>query len=289
MVGLLYVAPWIIGFLVFQFYPFIMSFVYSFTDFSILRPMKYVGWDNYIYMFTEDSKFYRSLRATFKYVFVAVPFKLIFALAIAMLLNMKLRHMNIFRTVYYLPSILGGSVAISILWGFLFNPTGLVNMFLAKLHLPAINWLGDPKLALYTISLITVWQFGSSMVLFLAGLKQIPQELYEAATVDGASKTRMFFRITLPLLSPIVFFNLVMQMINAFQEFTSAFVVTQGGPLYSTYLYGLMLYENAFKFMKMGYASAQSWVLFLIIMVFTATIFRTSSYWTFYEDGGGKR
>ncbi|TDF95385.1 carbohydrate ABC transporter permease [Paenibacillus piri] len=285
LIGLLYVAPWLIGFLVFQLYPFILSFVYSFTDFSILKPMKFVGFDNYIYMFTEDQKFLQSLKVTFLYVLMSVPSKLIFALIIAMLLNMKLKLISVFRTTYYLPSILGGSIAISILWGFLFNSTGLVNLFLSKLHIHAINWLGDPGIALFTISLLAVWQFGSSMVLFLAGLKQIPNELYEAATVDGASKVRVFFQITLPLITPIVFFNLIMQMIHAFQEFTPAYVITHGGPLESTYLYGLMLYENAFKFTKMGYASSQSWILFIIILIFTVGIFKSSKYWTFYEDG----
>jgi len=280
------VLPWIIGLLVFQCYPFILSFVYSFTDFSILTPMKYLGLDNYIYMFTKDPLFYQSLKVTLIFVFISVPCKLVFALLIALLLNMKLRSINLFRTVYYLPSILGSSVAISILWGFLFNSTGLVNAMLAKLHIPTVNFLGSPDLALYTVSLLSVWQFGSSMVLFLAGLKQIPNELYEAARVDGASRIRTFFRITVPLLTPIVLFNVIMQMIHAFQEFTSAFVITHGGPLDSTYLYGLMLYENAFKFTKMGYASAQSWVLFVIILLFTLVIFKTSARWTFYEDGG---
>lgn len=285
-VGLLYVSPWILGLLAFQFYPFILSFVYSFTDFSILNPMKFNGLYNYIYMFTKDPKFLQSLKVTIVYVFVSVPAKLVFALFIAMLLNMNLRTIGIFRTGYYLPSILGGSVAISVLWGFLFNSKGLVNNMLAKLHIPAINWLGSPKIALYTISLLAVWQFGSSMVLFLAGLKQIPQELYEAAEIDGARRVRIFFHITLPLLTPIVLFNVIMQLINAFQEFTSAYVITQGGPLDSTYLYGLMLYENAFLYTKMGYASAQSWILFIIIMIFTLAIFKSSARWTFYEDGG---
>jgi oligogalacturonide transport system permease protein len=285
-IGLFYVAPWLIGFLAFQLYPFIVSFIYSFTDFSILKPMKLIGLDNYIYMFTQDKNFFQSLKVTFIYVFMSVPCKLVFALFIAILLNMKLKYMNIFRTAYYLPSILGGSIAVSILWVFLFNSTGLVNILFSKIHLPSVNWLGSPDVAIYTISLLAIWQFGSSMVLFLAGLKQIPNELYEAARVDGASKPRMFFRITLPLLTPIIFFNLIMQMIHAFQEFTPAYIITHGGPLQSTYLYGLMLYENAFKYTKMGYASAQSWFLFVIILIFTISIFKTSKYWTFYEDGG---
>lgn len=288
-VGLLYVSPWIVGLLAFQFYPFILSFIYSFTDFSILKPMNFVGFDNYTYMFTNDPKFYKSLVVTFTYVLFSVPTKLIFALFIAMLLNMKLKTIGLFRTGYYLPSILGGSVAISVLWGFIFNSNGLLNNVLATLHIPSINWLGSPNVSIYTISLLSVWQFGSSMVLFLAGLKQIPGELYEAAKVDGARKIRTFFTITLPLLTPIVLFNIIMQMINAFQEFTSAYVITQGGPLDSTYLYGLMLYNNAFQYSKMGYASAQSWILFIIIFIFTFAIFKSSARWTFYEDGGDSK
>jgi oligogalacturonide transport system permease protein len=285
-IGLLYIAPWIIGFLVFQLYPFIVSLIYSFADFSIIKTPEFVGLKNYINLFTKDRLFYHSLKTTFIYVLIAVPGKLIFALIIALILNMKLKYINFYRTIYYMPSILGGSVAVSILWRFLFARNGLVNILLSKFSIAPIDWLGSPDVALYTISLLKVWQFGSSMVLFLAGLKQIPGELYEAAKVDGAGKIRTFFSVTLPLLTPIIFFNLIMQMVNAFQEFTSAFVVTQGGPLRSTYLYGLMLYEQGFRFLKMGYASAQSWILFIIIMAMTALVFKSSPYWTYYDDEG---
>lgn len=284
--GYLYVLPWIIGFLAFQLYPFAASFVYSFTDFSILRKMKFIGLDNYIKMFTADRLFWTSLKATLLYVFMAVPGKLIFALFIAMMLNMKLKFINFFRTIFYLPSILGGSVAISILWKFLFSKNGTINSILALVHIPALNWLGSPKLALGTMGLLVIWQFGSSMILFLAGLKNIPTELYEAARVDGAGKVRSFFTITIPLLSPVILFNLIMQMINAFKEFNAPYLITQGGPLNSTYLYGVMLYENAFKYLKMGYASAQSWFLFIILLGFTVLTFKSSPYWTFYGDGG---
>lgn len=285
-VAYLFILPWIIGFLVFQLYPFVASFVYSFTDFSLLKSMKFVGMKNYIQMFTRDRVFYKSLWATVKYVLIAVPGKLVFALIIAMILNMKLKCINFYRTVYYLPSILGGSVAISILWKFLFSKTGTVNSFLAILHIPPLDWLGSPNLTLFTMGLLVVWQFGSSMVLFLAALKNVPAELCEAARVDGAGRIRTFFTITLPLLTPTIFFNLIMQMINAFKEFNAPFLITKGGPLNSTYLYGMMVYENAFQHSKMGYASAQSWVLFLIILAFTALTFKSSPYWTFYEDGG---
>lgn len=285
-IGYLYMLPWIIGFLAFQLYPFAASFVYSFTDFSILRPMRFVGLNNYIRMFTADRMFWNSLKVTFLYVLMAVPGKLVFALFIAMVLNMKIRFINVFRTIYYLPSILGGSVAISILWRFLFSRTGTVNAFIGMLGLKPLDWLGDPNLALGTMGLLVVWQFGSSMVLFLAGLKNIPAEIYEAARVDGANRVRIFFTVTIPLLSPVIFFNLIMQMINAFKEFNAPYLITNGGPLQSTYLYGVMLYDNAFTYLKMGYASAQSWVLFAIIMGFTAITFKSSPYWTYYEDGG---
>lgn len=285
-VGLLYILPWLIGFFVLQLYPFLASIYYSFTDFSILKAPTFGGIENYKKLLFDDDTFRQSVKVTFIYVLIAVPAKLIFALFIAVVLNQKLRFINFFRTVYYLPSILGGSVAVSVLWRFLFARDGLINNLISKVGIGYIDWLGNPDIALYTISILTVWQFGSSMVIFLAGLKQIPSDLYEAAKVDGAGRIKIFFRITLPMLSPMIFFNLIMQMVHAFQEFTSAFVITSGGPLKSTYLYGLMLYETAFKFSKMGYASAQSWILFIIIMCFTALVIKSSPYWTYYDDGG---
>lgn len=285
-IGLLYILPWILGFLILQLYPFVSSLVYSFTNYNMTSNIEFVGLKNYIDIFTKDEQFYNSLKVTLLYVFMAVPMKLIFALIVAMILNIKLKYVNFYRTVYYLPSILGGSVAIAVLWRFLFADGGVINEVLSSLSIPTVGWLSNPKVALFTISLLTVWQFGSSMVIFLAGLKQIPQELYEAAKVDGVSKVRMFFTITLPLLTPIIFFNLIMQMIIAFQEFTGSFVVTNGGPMKSTYLYAMKLYDEGFLFMKMGYASALSWVLFIVILIFTALIFKSSAYWTYYEDGG---
>ncbi|MCR8633739.1 carbohydrate ABC transporter permease [Paenibacillus radicis (ex Xue et al. 2023)] len=284
--GLLFVSPWIIGFIWFQLYPLLLSFYYSFTDATVVKPGKFIGLANYSKMLTTDKDFLPSLNVTLIYSIIAVPAKLAFALLIAVILNMKSKAVNFYRTIYYLPSILGGSVAISILWRFLFMKEGVVNNVLGYLHIPPINWLGSPTVALGTISLLVVWQFGSSMVLFLAGLKQIPGELYEAAMVDGAGKLRMFRQITLPLLTPIILFNLVMQTINALQEFTAAFVVTNGGPLKATYLLGLKIYDEAFLNMKMGYASALSWFLFAIILLLTLLIFRSARSWVHYEDGG---
>lgn len=282
--GYLYILPWVIGFLLLQLVPLVNSLWYSFTQFQLLGDPKFLGLANYKKIFTADATFLQSLKVTFYYVLIAVPLKIGFALLVAIILNQKIKGINLFRTLYYIPSILGGSVAISVLWKYLFMNQGVINNIIATIGIPAINWLGNPSLALGTISLVTIWQFGSSMLLFLAGLKQIPVSLYEAARIDGAGRMRIFFKITIPELSPIVLFNLIMQMINAFQDFTSAFVITQGGPLKSTYLYGLMLYDQGFKFFKMGYASALSWILFAIILFFTSLTFRSSESWVHYGD-----
>ncbi len=285
--GLLFISPWIIGFLALQLYPLILSFIYSFTDFTMLKAPSFVGLENYIRMFTNDRHYLSSLKQTILYVLMALPLKLAFALMVAVVLNWKLRGIGFYRTVFYLPSIFGGSVAVSILWRFVFMKEGLLNTFFSFLNFQPFDWIGNPSTSLGVLSLLQVWQFGSSMVLFLAGLKQIPVSMYEAATIDGASSFNKFKSITLPMLSPIILFNTVMQMIQLFQDFTSAFVITpNGGPLKSTYLYGLMLYQNGFEFFKMGYASAQSWVLFIIIISLTFLIFRASDSFVYYEDGG---
>jgi multiple sugar transport system permease protein len=221
-------------------------------------------------------------------VFVSVPLKLIVALAVAMLLNQKLRGVPFYRVVYYIPTLLGGSVAIAVLWRKLFEKDGLVNVLLGAIgftNLP--GWITNPKYALWTLVLLTVWQFGSSMIIFLAGLKQIPQEYYEAASVDGATKVRQFFSITIPLLSPVILFNLVMQIIYAFQAFTQAYIIGggSGGVLNSTLFYTLHLYIQGWTYHEMGYASAMAWVLLLIIGLFTAIIFRSSNWWVSYGTG----
>ena len=282
--GYLYILPWIIGFLLLQLVPLINSFWYSFTNFQLLGDPKFLGLENYKKIFTADPTFLQLLKVTSYYVLIAVPLKISFALVIAIILNQNIKGINLFRTLYYIPSILGGSVAISVLWKYLFMNQGVVNNLIGQFGFKAVDWLGDPRFALGTISLVTVWQFGSSMLLFLAGLKQIPVSQYEAARIDGAGRMRIFWQITIPELSPIILFNLIMQMINAFQDFTSAFVITQGGPLKSTYLYGLMLYDQGFKFFKMGYSSALSWILFAIILFFTSLTFRSSESWVHYGD-----
>jgi oligogalacturonide transport system permease protein len=205
---------------------------------------------------------------------------------VAVLLNQKLKGINIYRTLYYIPSIFGGSVAVAILWRFLFMDSGLVNHGLAIFHLPAVQWLSSPRLALFTLSLLSVWQFGSSMVLFLAALKQVSGDLYEAARIDGAGRLSIFFRITLPMITPVLFFNILMQMVHAFQDFSGPFVITGGGPLHATYLIALKLYDEAFLYFKMGYASSLSWILFALIFIFTLIFFRFSSMVAYYEDGG---
>jgi oligogalacturonide transport system permease protein len=282
--GYLYISPWVIGFLCLTLVPFVSTVVFSFTDYSVLRPPHFVGMANYEKMFTSDNLFPKSLWVTAEYVLISVPLKLAFALLVAVVLNKNIKGIGFYRTLYYLPSIFGGSVALSILWRMMFSGDGLVNRLLANLSISGPDWLGDQRFSLLTITLLQVWQFGSSMVLFLAGLKQVPEYLYEAARIDGASKLRMFRSITFPLITPIVFFNLVMQTINAFQTFTAAFVVTSGGPLHSTYLYALLLYDNAFKYFKMGYASALAWFLFLILLAVTALLFISSPRWLHYMD-----
>ncbi|WP_127836733.1 carbohydrate ABC transporter permease [Clostridium prolinivorans] len=286
-IGLLYITPWLIGLLVFTIYPFVSSFILSFTDYNMISAPKFIGIKNYINMFNDES-FWNSVFATFEYAFITVPFKLAFALFIAFILNFKLKGINFFRTAYYIPSILGGNIAIAVLWRFLFATDGLINQFVGIFGINPIPWFSSGLGAMITISLLRIWEFGSAMVIFLAALKDIPQELYEAAEVDGAGKIRIFFNVTIPLLTPIIFFNLVMQLIQAFQEFNGPYMITNGGPLYKTYLMSMMIYDNAFKFFNMGYASAISWILFIIIMIFTAFVFKSSRYWVFYSDEAGE-
>ena len=291
----LFLLPWLLGFFVLTIYPMAYSLYLSFTQFNILQPPVPVGLRNYIVMFggtadlRGDPRFMNSLWVTFRFVFISVPLKLVFALAIAMLMNRKLRLMPLYRTLYYIPTLLGGSVAIAILWRRLFAADGLLNMILTGVfsvpNPPA--WISNPQYALYTLIILAIWQFGSPMIIFLAGLKQIPTEYYEAASIDGAGPARQFFSITLPALSPIIFFNLVMQMITAFQSFTQAFVISggNGGPLDSTMFYSLYLYLKGFGFAEMGYASGMAWVLLAIIAILTALAFRFSGSLVTYGTG----
>ncbi|TCW34988.1 oligogalacturonide ABC transporter membrane protein [Thermohydrogenium kirishiense] len=285
--GIIYIFPWLLGFVIFTLYPFITSLVLSFTDYKIIYQPKFIGFSNYVNMFN-DKIFWTSLFATFKFVILTVPFKLIFALIIAMVLNFKLKGINFYRTAYYIPSILGGNIAVSILWKLIFQDRGIINQILNVLGINSVPWFSNEYASLIMLSLLRIWQFGSAMVIFLAALKDIPQELYEAAWMDGANKIKAFFYVTMPLLTPIIFFNLVMQLIQSFQEFNGPYMITEGGPQYKTYLYSLMIYDNAFKYFNMGYASALSWIFFIIIMIFTLLIFKFSKYWVFYSDEGGE-
>lgn len=280
----LYILPWILGFAILQLYPFVSSFIYSFTDYTVGAKATFQGLANYKKLFTQDKEFWNSLKVTILFALYTVPGKLIMALAVAMFLNRDLKGINLIRTLYYIPSLFGGSVAVALLWRLMFLDNGVINAILSAIHLPVIQWLGDTRYALRTICMLEIWQFGSSMVMFLAALKQVPRSLYEAAEIDGAGKVTRFFHITLPQISPIIFFNLINQTIQALQNFTSAQVITEGGPLKSTYVLGLKLYKEGFSYFKMGYASAISWVVFAAIMIFTLAIFASSKLWVHYAD-----
>lgn len=306
-VAYMFLTPWLIGFLVLTLYPMLYSLGLSFTDYDFTEPdsTQFIGFGNYQKMFGSlfgqseittitgetmrvDPYYMKSLSVTFTYVFVSVPMKLVFALAVAMLLNQRLRGVPFYRAVYYIPTLLGGSIAIAVLWRKLFEKNGLVNDFLGIFGFTDLpGWITNPNYALGVLILLTVWQFGSSMIIFLAGLKQIPQEYYDAASVDGANNVRQFFSITIPLLSPVILFTLVIQIISAFQAFTQAYIIGggRGGVLNSTLFYTLHMYIQGWTYHEMGYASAMAWVLLVIIGVFTAIVFRSSSWWVSYGVG----
>ena len=263
----------------------VMSFYYSFTTFDMLNDPVWVGIANYVKLFTKDAKFQKSLWVTIKFVFVGVPLQLAFSLILAVIFKKDRPGVRFYRAAYYLPSLFGGSVAVSVLWRNLFNKTGLINQVLAVFGIAGKNWIATPATALNTLIALQVWQFGATMVIFLASLKQIPEDYYEAATIDGAGKMRQFFQITLPLLTPMVFFNIVMQFINAFQSFTSAFIISggTGSPLNSTLFYSLYLYLKAFREFQMGYASAMAWVLLAIVGAITGLMFAVANKWVYYD------
>ena len=287
-IGFAFIIPWLIGFLIFKLYPFIASLVYSFYDYNLFQNAVFAGWDNYKDILT-DSLIIKAFVQTFKYAFITVPLELMFALFIAYILNREIKGLNMFRTIYYIPSILGGSVSIAVLWKFLFKTEGLVNIILGKFGIPAFNWLGNPDGAFIVIVLLKIWQFGSPMVIFLAALKGVSSDLYEAAAIDGAGKWRQFFSITVPLITPVIFYNFVTQLCHKFQEFNGPFIVTQGGPLRETTLVSLLVYNDAFRRYEMGSASAIAWLLFLIIMTFTAIAFLSQKYWVYYADEDGRK
>ncbi len=281
--GFIFVLPFIIGFLAFSAIPIIISFCLSFTRYDILGSPTFIGVENFVRMFTDDEKFWKSFGTTFFYAIVSVPLKLIMALFVAMLFVKTTRFTSVMRAVYYLPSIMGGSIAVAVLWRRLFASDGVINAILGT----DIAWLGRKDTAIWTLIILSVWQFGSSMLIFLAGLKQVPVSLYEAATVDGCSKVGQFFKITLPMLTPVIFFNLVQQTINAFMAFTQSFVITNGGPRDSTLFYCVYQYQRAFEFHEMGYGSAMAWFMLLVIGLLTALIFKSSTKWVYNESKEG--
>lgn len=286
IVPYLFLAPWLIGLVGITLGPMMASLYLSFTDYSLLKAPNFIGFENYIKMFTNDPKFYKAVEVTVTYVLVSVPLQLAFALALALLLNRGLRGLAIYRSIFYLPSLIGTSVAIAILWRQMFGADGLINQFLHLFGVETQSWVGHPDTALGTLIVLNVWTFGSPMVIFLAALRQVPEYLYEAARVDGVNKWGAFFHVTLPMITPVVLFNLILQMIGAFQAFTPAFVVSggTGGPANSTLFYTLYLYQKGFTGFEMGYASALAWVLLIGIAVVTGLNFWLSKFWVFYDD-----
>ena len=286
--GFILIMPWLIGFLIFKAYPFLSSLYYSFTDWNLFKGGSWIGIQNYVTAFT-TAKNLKALRVTFIYAFMTVPLKLMFALFIAYILNFKIKGVGLFRTAYYIPSILGGSMAIAVLWRAMFKNDGVVNRILTILGLDNVNFLADKTWALVIICLLRVWQFGSPMVLFLAALKGVPEELYEAASIDGATSGRQFVKITLPLISPVIFYNLVTQLVQAFQEFNGPYIITQGGPRNATTLISLIVYNSAFSEYNVGMSSAMAWIMFVIVMIFTAISFSTQKKWVYYSDERGDK
>lgn len=280
-----FLIPWQLGFLLITAVPLLASLYLAFTNYDILNPPEWTGLENFQRMIHDD-QFWASVRVTLIYVLMSVPLQLAFALLLALILDRGLSGLAFYRSAFYLPSLLGSSVAIAILWREIFGDDGLINKGLALIGIHGESWLQNPRTALATLIILNVWTFGSPMVIFLAGLRQIPDELYEAARVDGAGLVKQFRHVTVPLLTPIIFFNLILQTIGAFQTFTQAHIVSggTGGPANSTLFYTLYVYQQGFVAFDMGYASALAWVLMVAIAVVTALHFLVSKYWVFYGD-----
>lgn len=280
-------GPWVLGFLLLTAGPLLAAVYLSFTDFNLLGAPTFIGGENYERMFTQDERFYKSLAVTATYVLVSVPLQLMLALGLALLLNTGVRGLSYYRAAYYLPSLLGGSVAIGILWRTVFGYEGGLNQILGVFGFEDLpNWVSNPTWSIWTLIILNIWTFGSPMIIFLAGLRQIPMELYEQASIDGAGRVRKFANITLPMLTPLIFFNVILQMINAFQAFTPAHVISggAGGPADSTMFYTLYLYIEGFTRFNMGYASALGCMLLVLIGILTALNFLFSRFWVFYND-----
>lgn len=284
LTGYLLMAPWLFGFLLMWLVPAIISIYYSFTDYNLLSEPNWVGLNNYVEIFTADKDFRQALIVTFSYVFIMVPLRLAFSLFVANLLNKKHMGMAFYRVLYYVPSIIGGSIAVSVVWKQIFGNDGVIMSLLNLFGIDTkYSLVGNPDTALFVIILMGVWQFGSSMLLFLSGLKQIPQSLYESAAIDGATPMQRFWKITMPMLTPTIFFNLIQQIINSFRVFTESYIITDGGPMDSTLTYVLYLYREAFTNFHMGYSCALAWILVLIIGVATIVLFKTQNSWVHYE------
>lgn len=277
----LFISPWLIGFLVFTFFPLLFSLFMSFHDWSITGERTFIGLSNYMSMF-KDENFYKAISVTFKYALLLVPLNVGIALVLALLLNNNIKRIGIFKTIFYLPSIISG-VALAMIWTWILGDKGVLNYILSIFGSGPIPWLKSPDTALWAVVLTTVWAQGSMMLVFLSGLKSIPEQLYEAAEIDGAGGLKRFFRITMPLLSPTIVYNLIMAIIASFQQLTVVMNLTNGGPVKSTYMYALYVYQNAFVKFKLGYAAANAWVMFLIILALTGLVFLISKKWTYYE------
>ena len=281
--GLLFISPWLIGFLIWTLYPIGASFYYSFTRYDLLREPVFIGFSNYIDIFTHDPRFKKVMYNTFYYVILGVPAGLLSAFLMSVLLNSKIVGRSYFRAIFFFPAIVP-AVVTAMVWQFLLNVQfGLINSFLRSLELPVIPFLTSPELAKPTLILINMWAQGTTIVIFLAALQDVPRSLYDAATVDGANNWHKFRHITLPMTTPVIMFNLVMGFIWGFQDFTLPWLLTQGGPAQSTEFFSMHLYRNAFRFLHMGKASALAWILLIIVMIFTLILFRTSDFWVFYS------
>jgi len=287
--GFMFVLPFLLGILFFKLFPFVASFALSLSQYDLIDPPQWVGLDNYRDLATNDPLFTQSLGVTLAFVFLAVPLRVGFALLVAHVLNHKMRGINFFRAAFYIPSILGGSIAVAVLWRFIFAKHGLVNIILIQLGMEPVAWLADEHYSMVTIVLLFTWQFGSSMVIFLAALQNVPSSLYEAAECDGASKLQQFWRITVPLITPVIFFNMIMQMVHGFQEFNGPYMITEGGPLNSTYVLTLYIYDQSFKYFNLGYGAALSWVLFALVGALALISFWSSRFWVFYADEKDKK
>lgn len=282
----LFLTPWFLGLFGITLLPMVASLYLSFTHFGILSAPTWIGFENYIKLFTADRRFIKSIWVTVTYVGWSVPLILCFSLLIAVALNRGLAGLAIYRSLFYVPSLIGGSVGIGLLWKQVFDERGVFNQLLAIFGVEGRGWITNPSFALSTVIALNVWTFGASMVIFLAALRQIPDSYYEAASIDGANAWQRFRRITLPLITPVIFFNAILLIIGSFQGFTQAFVVSngRGGPIDSTLLYSLYLYQRAFQQLDMGYASAMAWILLIVIAAITAFFFWTSRFWVFYGD-----